>query len=83
MLELPPVAWSPYLGSALACSTRMVSGATSSSSATIIGSAERTPWPISHFESQKVTVPSGAIWRNAAGLSVGPRRARAPTAVRA
>ena len=82
-LELPPVNCSPNLGSALACSRRTDSSGTSSSSATIMGSEVRTPWPISDLVSQRVMLPSGAIWSSGLGLSVAPARARAPTAVRA
>src|SRR5438128_7121396 len=67
-LRLPTVVWSPYAGSASACITRTRRQSASSSSATIIGMAVRTPCPISERPVQIVTEPSGAISSQALGL---------------
>ena len=72
-LELPPVSWSPNFGSAQACSTRTRDQSASSSSATIIASDVRTPWPISDLLAQMVTSPWGSICRKALGESLDPR----------
>src|SRR5438876_7599380 len=68
-LRLPTVNWSPYAGSASACATCTRVQSASSSSATIIGIAVFTPWPISERPVQMVTAPSGVISIQALGLN--------------
>src|SRR2546422_8717261 len=69
VLRLPTVTWSPYAGSASACITRTRRQSASSSSATIIGMAVRTPCPNSERPVQMVTGPSGEISSQALGLN--------------
>ena len=68
MLLLPTVIWDPYfLGWASAWRILIESQSASSSSATIMGSAVRTPCPISTLATQIETVPPGSICTNALG----------------
>src|SRR5437660_2240318 len=76
-LRLPTVIWSPYAGSASAWITRTLCQSASSSSATIIGIAVRTPWPISERPVQMFTVPSGRTSSQAFGLKAAARCPRA------
>src|SRR2546426_12429588 len=69
VLRLPTVTWSPYAGSASPCITVTRRQSASSSSATIIGMAVRTPCPISERPVQMVTEPSGEISSQAVGLN--------------
>src|SRR5438445_12215088 len=56
-LRLPPVSWSPYFGSRSAWTTWTRRQSQESSSATIMGSAVRTPCPISDLPHQIFTSP--------------------------
>ena len=69
----PSVSWLPYLTSSPgACTTRTLLQSASSSSATIIVTPVRTPWPISARWQVMVTIPSGAMATNTSGLSIQP-----------
>ena len=60
-LELPPVPRSSYSALGEACSIATRSRSTSSSSAVILASAVRTPWPISLRPTTSTTRPSASI----------------------
>src|SRR5882724_3892529 len=66
-LRLPPVSCSPYFGSRSACTTWTRRQSQQSSSATIMGSAVRTPWPISDLPHQIFAPPSGHSSSHALG----------------
>src|SRR5450631_45038 len=72
MLALPPVVWSPNSALAPACSVSICFQSASSSSARIIGSAVRTPCPISERATTMVTVLSGVMRRYALGENEFP-----------
>src|SRR5579864_8863568 len=66
-LALPPVVWSPKSKLAPACSIEICFQSALSSSARIMGSAVRTPCPISERATTIVTLLSGVIRRYALG----------------
>src|SRR5882724_10543609 len=61
----------PFRPRARAASTRILLQSASSSSATSIGSAVYTPWPISEWLAKTVTVPSVPMRRSALGTTGG------------
>src|SRR5258706_16205554 len=71
MLPLPLVVWLPNAGSALACSILTLVQSASSSSARIIASAVRTPWPTSERCTVRVTVPSASMLTKRFGANGG------------
>jgi hypothetical protein len=70
MLPLPPVPRRVKSGPGEACSMRIDSSGASSSSARIIGSAVRTPCPISLLPIFTTIVPSASMRNQAFGLKV-------------
>src|SRR6266849_7346489 len=71
-LREPSVFCPPYVASSpTACTIRTRDQSASSSSATAIGSAVRTPWPISERCTTMVTSPVSSMDTNAVGLKRG------------
>src|SRR5581483_48427 len=68
-LSLPPVSRLPNLGWSHACSTRMLDQSASSSSATSMGRAVLTPWPISDLLTHTVMAPVPSILKKALGAN--------------